>query len=257
MSLVEVEQQNEIAIIRLNRPERLNAMGRELLVELASVWADFRDNPDQKIAILTGNGQAFCAGEDLKESAIRGTPGLAPDLPYDPFWNNGKGPIDSIDKPIISAVNGFAMGGGFIFAWMSDFRVASTSAVFEISEARHWLLGAYQFGFTDTLPWAVATELALGFRMSAQRAHEVGFVNRLVEPAELLPACFEMCDHMLSIPPASLRNTLRIARRLRVHIPPEVQAEANDLRQHSGAIEDVMEARRAFSEKRKPNFKGF
>src|SRR5207248_2448904 len=88
--------------------------------------------------------------------------------PYDPFWNNGRGPAGSIEKPIIAAVNGWAMGGGFIYAWMADFRVAARSAVFEISEARHWLLGAYNFGFTDMLTWTVATELAPGLLREAQ-----------------------------------------------------------------------------------------
>src|SRR5947209_8224356 len=122
------------------------------------------------------------------------------------------------------------MGGGFIFAWMADFRVAARSAVFEISEARHWLLGAYNFGFTDMLTWTVATELALGFPISAERAHEIGFVNRLVDDDQLLPTCFEMCDHLLSLPPASLRNTLYLARKLRPRIPDEIQAEAAELR---------------------------
>ena len=104
-------------------------------------------------------------------------PWMASSNPYDPFWNM------TLAKPLIAAVNGWAMGGGFIQTYLCDLRLASRNAVFEISEARHWLLGAYKFGFTDTLPWPIATELALGMRMSAERAYEVGFVNRLVDDA--------------------------------------------------------------------------
>jgi enoyl-CoA hydratase/carnithine racemase len=251
MALVEREHHGDVVVIRMNRPEKLNAMNTELLIGLAEAWTTYRDSPSEKIAILTAEGRGFCAGEDLVEAAERGTPGFAPGLPYDPFWNS------TIDKPLIAAVNGWAMGGGFIQTYLCDFRIACRKAVFEISEARHWLLGAFKFGFTDTLPWNIATELALGFRMSAERAHQIGFLNRLVDDeSELLPAAFEMCDHLLSLPPASLKNTLQIARQLRPQIPMEVEVEAEKLRS-SGAIDDVMEARRAFAAKRKPQFQGF
>ena len=201
MPLVEREHHGDVVVIRMNRPEKLNAMNTELLTELANAWTEYQDTPSEKIAILAANGRAFCAGEDLVEAAERGTPGFAPGLPYDPFWNS------TLDKPLIAAVNGWAMGGGFIQTYLCDLRLASRNAVFEISEARHWLLGAYRFGFTDTLPWPIATELALGMRMSAERAHQVGFLNRLVdEPEDLIPAALEMCDHLLSIPPASLQE---------------------------------------------------
>ncbi|MCU1503288.1 MAG: enoyl-CoA hydratase [Ilumatobacteraceae bacterium] len=249
MGVIEQEIHGDVVIIRMNRPEKLNAMNIELLTGLAEAWTENRDTPSQKIAILIGSGRAFCAGEDLVEAAERGTPGFAPGLPFDPFWEG------VLEKPVIACVNGWAMGGGFIQAYYSDFRIASKNAVFEISEARHWLMGAYKFGFTDTLPWNIATELALGFRMSAERAHQVGFLNRLVEtPDDLLPAALEMCDHMLSIPPASLKNTLDVAKKLRPKIPQDVEDYAKTLMTTGGNPDDVMEARRAFAEKRKPNF---
>lgn len=252
MALVEREHHGDVVVIRMNRPDKLNAMNTQLLTELAHAWTTYQESPSEKIAILTANGRAFCAGEDLVEAAERGTPGFAPGLPYDPFWNM------TLGKPLIAAVNGWAMGGGFIQTYLCDLRLASRNAVFEISEARHWLLGAYKFGFTDTLPWTVATELSLGMRMSAERAYEVGFINRLVDTSEqLLPAALEMCDHLLSIPPASLRNTLEIARRLRPVVPQDVQERGAELSASGGAVEDVMEARRAFAEKRDPKFKGF
>jgi enoyl-CoA hydratase/carnithine racemase len=256
MAIVDREHHGDVVVIRMNRPEKLNAMNEELMIALAAAWSEYRDSPSEKIAILTGAGRGFCSGEDLVESAARGTPGLPPDAPFDPFWNDAKGPSGQIDKPIITAVNGWAMGGGFIMAWMSDLRVAARSAVFEISEARHWLMGAYTFGFTDTLPWSIAAELALGFRMSAERAYQVGFVNRLADDDQLLPTALELCDHLLSLPPASLKNTLEVARRLRPEIPDAVQRLAGELRTSGGSFEEVtMEARQAFAERRKPQFK--
>jgi len=157
VALVEKQRQDSVLLIRLNRPERLNALGRELLVELVDAWLEYEDDKNLKVAILTGTGKAFCAGEDLKEAAERGTPGL-PDLPVrDPYWHS------ELTKPVIAAVNGWAMGGGYILTHLADLRVASQDAVFEISEARHWLLGAYNFGFSERFSHAVATELALGF----------------------------------------------------------------------------------------------
>jgi enoyl-CoA hydratase/carnithine racemase len=256
MAIVEREHHGDVVVIRMNRPEALNAMNTEMVTALAQAWTEFRDTPSEKIAILTGTGRGFCSGEDLVESAQRGTPGLPPGTPFDPFWNNGNGPAGQIDKPIITAVNGWAMGGGSIMVWMSDLRVAARSAVFEISEARHWLLGAYKFGFTDTLSWTIATELALAFRMSGERAHQVGFVNRFTEDDQLMPAAFELCDHLLSLPPASLKNTLEISRRLRPGIPEAIQAQSEELRLNGGAFDEVTtEARRAFAEKRKPQFR--
>jgi enoyl-CoA hydratase/carnithine racemase len=248
--LVETETHDATMVIRMNRPERLNALGKELLTELVDAWYEYEARPELKVAILTGVGKAFCAGEDLKEAAERGTPGL-PDIPRrDPFW------YQELSKPVIAAVNGWAMGGGYILTYLADLRVAAREAVFEISEARHWLLGAYKFGFTESLPYAIATELALGFPISAQRAYELGFVNRLVDQEDLLPEAFRMADHLLSLPPASLVNTVEVARRLRPQIPPDIEELSARLRTR-GAVEDIMESRKAFSEKRKPNFKGF
>lgn len=248
--LVETEKHDSVMVIRMNRPERLNALGKELLTEMVEAWCEYRSSPELKVAILTGVGKAFCAGEDLKEAAERGTPGL-PDIPVrDPYWHQ------ELKKPVIAAVNGWAMGGGYILAYFADLRVACPEAVFEISEARHWLLGAYRFGFTESLPQSIATELALGFPLTAQRAHEVGFVNRLVPKEELLPEAFRMADHLLSLPPASLVNTVTMARRLRPQISRDLEELGSRLRTN-GAVEDIMESRRAFSEKRKPNYKGF
>jgi enoyl-CoA hydratase/carnithine racemase len=254
MALVECEKYGSTLVIRMNRPEKMNAMNAEMLIELGAAFSSFRDNKEEKVAVLTGTGAAFCAGEDLVEAAERGTPGLDPRVPWDPFWNGGSGPDGEIDKPIIAAVNGWAMGGGFLQSWMCDFRIAVKDAIFEISEARHWLLGAYKYAFTDSLPWAIATELALGFRITGQRAYDLGFVNRVVDSQDdLIPEALHMCDHLAELPPASVKNTLEIARALRPRIPADIETRGVELKS-TGNLDDVMEARRAFAEKRKPRF---
>ena len=254
MELIDVqrERHGDVVVITMNRPEKLNAMNAGMLRDVARVWTEFVDDDTQKIAVLTGVGRGFCVGEDLVEAAERGTPGLDPNAPPDPFWDqfaSGK----HLAKLTITAINGWAMGGGYIMAMLSDFRIASRNAVFEISEARHWAIGAFEAAFRDTLPWPVATELALGFRMGAERAYQVGFLNRLVDtPEQLLPEALEACEHLLSIPPASLKNTLEIAHRLRPQLPPDLVEWGVGVR-WSG-MDEAIEARRAFAEGRKPNF---
>ena len=252
MAIVETERDGGIMVVRMNRPERLNALGRELRAGLAEAWTAFRDDPEAEVAIFTGTGRAFCAGEDMKETVERGavgTPGVeqAPANPYD---------AGTLGKPVIAAINGFAMGGGFMQAEHADLRVAVRGAIFEMSEAKRWLLGGYQHGFIGGLSHAVATEMAFAFRFTAERLYELGWVNRLVDEEQLMPAAREMAEHLLSLPPASRVNTLAMMRAMRPRVPAELERLAGRLRDH-GAKEDLMESRRAFAEKRRPQFKGW
>jgi enoyl-CoA hydratase/carnithine racemase len=98
--------------------------------------------------------------------------------------------------------------------------------------------------------------MALGFRFTAERLYQVGFLNRLVEPDELLPTAFDMAEHLLTLPPASRVNTVYMMRHMQPRVAPPLQRLASQLHEH-GAKEDLMESRRAFAEKRKPNFKGW
>jgi enoyl-CoA hydratase/carnithine racemase len=250
MAIVETERHGQVMVIRMNRPERLNALGQELRTLLAEAWSEFRDSDQLEVAVFTGAGRAFCAGEDMKESIQRGAPGRGQQAIPDPFMDG------TLMKPVIAAINGYAMGGGFALVERTDLRVAVRGAIFEVSEAKRWLLGGYQHGFFAGLPHPIATEMALGFRFTAERLYEVGFLNRLVDPDQLLPTALEMAEHLLTLPPASRVNTVYLMRQMRPRVAPNLQGLAAKLHEH-GAKEDLMESRQAFAEKRKPNFKGW
>lgn len=250
MAVVETERHGQIFVVRLNRPERLNALGFEIRSLLADAWSEFRESSDLEIGVFTGAGRAFCAGEDMKESLENSQPGGRRPDREDPFMS-GK-----LEKPVIAAINGYAMGGGFQLVEKTDLRVAVHEAIFEMSEAKRWLLGGYNHGHVAALPHPIATEMALAFRFSAQRLYEVGWINRLVSSEELLPTAFEMADHLLTLPPASRVNTVHMMREMRPSVAPELQQLAGVLNDH-GAKSDLMESRRAFAEKRAPNWKGW
>jgi enoyl-CoA hydratase/carnithine racemase len=250
MAVVETERVGQVLIIRMNRPESLNALNTELRQKLAESWTEFRESKELEVAIFTGAGRAFCAGEDMKESLAAKKPGgVKPTIP-DPFMDG------SLEKPVIAAINGFAMGGGFMLVERTDLRVAVPEAVFEVSEAKRWLLGGYNHGYLANLPYPIAMEMALGFRFTAERFHQVGFVNRLAPQAELISTAMGMAEHLLSLPPASRVNTVHMMRQMRPEPSGAQKALAARLHDH-GDKSDLIESRAAFAEKRKPNFKGW
>jgi enoyl-CoA hydratase/carnithine racemase len=229
----------------------MNALGTQMRADLAEAWRAFRDDPDVEVAIYTGAGRAFCAGEDMKEVVEGGHMDAIDRRPRENPYRDG-----TLDKPVIAAINGFAMGGGFMEAEAADLRVAVRGAVFEVSEAKRWLLGGYTHGHAAALPHAIATEMAFAFRFTAERLYELGWLNRLVDPDNLIPTAREMAAHLLTLPPASRVNTLAMMRAMRPPIPDELTDLADRLRDH-GAKDDLMESRRAFVEKRPPRFKGW
>ena len=250
MPVVETERHGQVLVVRMNRPERLNALNGALRTELAQTWTAFRRDDTLEVAIFTGAGRAFCAGEDMKESLEDGAPGgRRPAIP-DPFMDG------TLEKPVIAAVNGFAMGGGFMLVERTDLRVAVNTAIFEVSEAKRWLLGGYNHGHLAALPFPIAMEMALGFRFTAERFHQVGFLNRITEPDGLMPAALEMAAHLLTLPPAARVNTVHMMRRMRPEPSGPQRQLAERLHEH-GAKSDLMESRAAFAEKRAPQFKGW
>src|SRR6201993_4694054 len=250
MAVVETERLGQVLVVRMNRPERLNALNQERPPRLAETWTEFRHDDGLEVAIFTGTGRGFCAGEDMKESLQRGVPGGQRPAIEDPFMSG------ALEKPVIAAVNGYAMGVCFMLVERSDLRVAVREAVFEVSEAKRWLLGGYNHGHLANLPYPIAMEMALGFRFTAERFYEIGFLNRLVDADQLIPSAVAMAEHLLTLPPASRVNTVHMMRQMRPMPSAEQQRLAAALHEH-GAKSDLIESRAAFAEKRQPRLKGW
>ena len=253
MAFVETDIQGQIMIIKLNRPERLNALSRVIREGMADAFNKFKADNNLEVAILTGEGRGFCAGEDMKESLEEGELSSAPgkgEVTDNPFMTG------DLDKPVIGAINGYAMGGGFMLVEKTDLRVAVKEAIFEMSEAKRWMLGGYNHGHYANLPHPVATEMALGFRFTADRLYQVGFINRLVDQKDLMSTSIDMAEHILSLPPAARVNTLYMMREMAPKVEKKFEELAEKLHAH-GHLDDRMESRKAFAEKRKPNFVGW
>jgi enoyl-CoA hydratase/carnithine racemase len=250
MAVLETEKRDGIFIVRMNRPEVLNALNFEMRMMMAEAWTEFRESRDLEVAVFTGAGRGFCAGEDMKEALKDNTPG-GRDLPIEDPFRTG-----ALEKPVIGAINGFAMGGGFMLVEGTDLRVSADNAIFEVSEAKRWLLGGYNHGHIANMPFPVAMEMALGFRFTAKRFHELGFINRLAPADQVVPIAIEMAQHLLTLPPAARVNTVHMMRRMRPSIGAARANLADRLHDH-GAKSDLIESRSAFAEKRKPNFKGW
>lgn len=250
MPVVETERHGQILVVRMNRPDSLNALNHEMRTLLAETWTEFRHSNELEVAIFTGSGRGFCAGEDMKESLQKGQPGGSRPPLEDPFMTG------ALEKPVIAAVNGFAMGGGFMLVERTDLRVAARTAIFEMSEAKRWLLGGWNHGHIANVSFPVALEMALAYRFTAERFHQIGFLNRVVEPEALMPEAMKMAEHLLTLPPASRVNTVHMMRQMRPSPSEEMQRLAALLHEH-GAKSDLMESRAAFAEKRAPNFKGW
>ena len=245
-------REDGIAIITLNRPEARNALGKEIRAGLFAAWERFERDPALRVAILTGAGdKAFCAGGDLKE--MTETRMQAP--PRDMFPVPG----DTIEltKPTIAAVNGVAFAGGFLIAQACDLCVASTDAAFAITEVKVGRSSPWAAPLIHMIPQRIMMELVLtGRPISAQRAYEVGLVNRLAKPEQLTHAALELASEILQGAPLSVR-----AAREMVMLSTEMSRSAalRAARHASEAAycsEDAQEGPRAFAEKRRPQWKG-
>lgn len=254
MPVVEYERQGHIAIIRMNRPERLNALGYDLAMGLAEGWTRFRDDEGAWVGILTGVGRSFCAGMDVKERAESGRLELGrPQIPIkDPFQEN------EIDKPTIAAVNGYALGAGFFFASRCDLRVAAEEATFQVTEIVRGNIAGYDLMLWENLPYAVAAEMAVGMTLTARRAYEVGFVNRVVPREKVMETAMDLAQGLVSIPPLAVHHNLRLLRALRrerLSLPYLLRLDAHGVRQQLNTSEDIKESFKSFLEKRQPVYK--
>jgi enoyl-CoA hydratase/carnithine racemase len=246
------EKRDRIVTITMNRPERLNAWSVELIERLADAWKRFGDDEDAWVAIVTGAGdKAFAAGFDLADQAERDKAGIGlPEHMPEPR------PIE-IWKPIIAAINGYALGGGFALAQACDIRIAAEHAEFSITETRWNMPAYYVYDLTRQLHLGHALEIALwgDRRLSAQRGFEIGWINEVVPREKLMARAKEWAERMLYLGPRAVRNLKEIIYRGFYMVPSEAAAFAKALEVNLRGMEDTVEGPRAFKEGRKPQFK--
>jgi crotonobetainyl-CoA hydratase len=251
-----VARNGRLTIVTLNRPEVMNALHSPAHFELHRVFDEFANDPEQWIAIVTGAGdKAFCAGNDLKWQAAGGKRG------WDTSGFGGLTTRFDCDKPIIAAVNGVAMGGGFEIALACDLIIAAENATFALPEPRVGL--AALAGGLHRLPRQIGLKRAMGMILTgrhvpAREGFELGFVNDVVAPGQALAGAERWANLILQNGPMSIRASKQaIHRGLGVSLEQAI-AEQFDYPavRALAASEDYIEGPKAFAEKRPPQWKG-
>jgi enoyl-CoA hydratase/carnithine racemase len=234
----------------LNRPERLNAYGREMRGELKDAWERFRGDRDLRVAILTGEGRAFCVGRDIKEQAQYTGDFDAYTASFLGANRTAVTVLTPCDKPVVSAVNGFALGLGFFLMCLGDIRLASDTAEFGVPELPTGVLGPWYLTASELLPRAVASELILmGERISAQRAYELGLLNRVVPQTELMAAALSYAQRLAALPQEHLHATLRLMRRAHAQASEALWLDADEEIRALYRRQDTADAAAAFVNK--------
>ncbi|HWO93748.1 MAG TPA: enoyl-CoA hydratase-related protein [Dehalococcoidia bacterium] len=258
------EKRNHIAYLTLNRPESMNALDPQTNEELADAWADFRDDPEAWVAIITGAGdRAFCAGADLKATALH-TPQAqaAPPSFAQMFFSTPRPSLMrglELAKPVICAVNGYALGGGMEMMLACDIRIAAEHATFGLTEAR---IGSIPGGggtqrLPRQIPYALAMYMLLtAERITAEEALRFGLINKVVPLDKLMEEAEAVAEKIAANAPLSVRGIkTAVQRGLDVPLQHGLLIE----QQIFGMLfnsEDRIEGRRAFAEKRPPHYKG-
>lgn len=246
------ERQGRIATITYNRPEALNAINPELRADLDACWAQFRDDDDAWVGIVTGAGRAFCAGADIRSA---GAP-----APHS-FWEVPS--LQSLEaglevwKPTIAAVNGYCLGFGLTLAASCDFLIASEQAQFGFPEV---LLGIPTIQGAVRMPgrvnWSHAMELLLiGERVDAARAKEMGLAWKVVPQTQLMDEAHALAERLLRAAPLAVRATKEVAWRGQRGSWVEAIRFGETMRRVAGATEDTAEGQLARREKREPEWK--
>lgn len=254
---IDVKIEDHIAIITINRPDRLNAMDAEHYHGLSQAWMRVRDDPDLRVAVVTGGGdRAFTVGADIKSFLTR-----KPE--WHDVWLTQRDQILNrgieLWKPVVAAVNGYCLGGGVTLLLATDIRIASDTATFGLSEVKRGIIagnGGTQRVLSQ-LPYPIAMEMLLtGEPISAEAAAHWGLINKVVPRADLMTTAMNYARRLASLAPLALQAAKELAIRSRdVDLATGLRMEqlvSQLLRQ----TEDSKEGARAFAEKRPPSFEG-
>lgn len=250
-----VEKEGRLTIVTIQRPEVMNSLHPPGNAELAEVFDDFCNDKDQWVAIITGAGdRAFSAGNDLKYQASGGDRSAQPASGFGGLTSRFDNP-----KPVIAAVNGIAMGGGFEIALACDLIIAAENAVFALPEPRVGL--AALAGGVHRLPREIGMKQAMGMlltgrRVTPQEGKELGFVNEVVPTGEALNAAKKWAEQILECAPISVRASKQAAYGGMNFGLQEAMAGKYDQIRALAKSQDFVEGPKAFAEKRAPNWKG-
>ncbi len=250
------EKTDNIVTITMNRPDSLNSINRQFRADLADAITRFDQDEAARVAIITGAGRAFCAGRDLKERAsdnaagrqARAADSMYPDRPY--MW-------PQTWKPLIAAINGYALAGGWSIAQMCDLRIAAADAMLGITETRWSLMPPFGVILPKQIGLAATLELCLTAQpITAQRACEIGFVNRVVPGEQLLEETMTMAAQIAGNAPLAVQRFKELAYRGLNMSVPDASALTYHLYDRLLTTEDAREGPRAFAEKRQPHWQG-
>lgn len=256
--MVSYEKKDHVALITINRPEAHNSMNPQAEKEMADIWLNYRDDDGLWVAILTGAGdQAFCTGGDLKEYLPARMAGTAKANCYPRAENFGGLPRTEVYKPIIAAINGYAIAGGLELVLCCDIRIAVQGAKFGLAEAKWGLMpgAGGTVRLPQNLPYAIAMEMLLTAKnIDAEEALRWGLINRVVPQKSLMEAAFETAELLCQCGPVALRAIKESALRgLGFENGLNYEAFLFDSLQNT---KDAKEGLKAFLEKRKPVFRG-
>lgn len=242
--LIEYTSTDGVALVTINRPDRLNALNDDVIEGLRDAWIRYRDGDDRCAVLAAAGDRAFSAGADLTDPPADMSRGV-PDVGV------------ALDKPVVAAVQGHCVGGGWVLVQNCDLAVATTDARFLYPEAKAGIFGGIGASLASRVPHKVAMEfLMLGETITAERAHQVGMVNKLVEPGAHIDEAMRMAKVIAGHAPLVLAEMKRLTREITPRSPAE---EAAIVRRDLGEIAasaDRLEGAAAFREKRAPRFRG-
>lgn len=257
MSFILSEQKGNVLILKLNRPDKFNSFNREMALQLISLLDQAEKEKSIRAILITGEGKAFCAGQDLGEALDPNGPGIKKIVEehYNPIVLR----IRNIEKPVIAAVNGVAAGAGANIALACDIVYASKSASFIQAFSKIGLIP--DSGGTYTLPRLVGLNLAsalmlTGDKLSAEDARGFGMVYKVFEDAELVTKSLESATQVSQMPTKAIGLTKRLLNQTYNHDLAEQLNLERDIQVESAKSYDYNEGVNAFLEKRKPEFKG-